>query len=242
MYIYIHIYTYIYMSYINQLIFFLHFSRAGTVHTPGTEACHTCIAFCILQLVGWQAWCHPGSAAVGECLHQLPRHTHTHTHTHLSSHPYSYNHTSPLQPGTSLSRSCLDDIRVGAGSRVGPTSFKWNNKSSAARLCGACRDGQEMGVGWDGGRSRVSGGCCRVQMEGVGSSPGLQTDSWMGGRESFAGGGGEGGKARKVSANFMTITFVFNFFSLFFSSYVIFFCCCIFALYLTFYKWYDDTT
>lgn len=39
-------------------------------------------------------------------------------------------------------------------------------------------------------------------------------------------GGEKGGKARRVSANFMTITFVFNFFFsvFFFPFYVIFFC------------------
>lgn len=78
LYIYIYIYYIIYKS----VNFFLRFSRAGTVHTPGTEACHTCIAFCILQLVGWQAWCHPGSAAVGEF-------TNTHTHPpHFSPHSF----------------------------------------------------------------------------------------------------------------------------------------------------------
>lgn len=39
------LYIYLYIVYVYQLNFFLHFSRAGTVHTPGTEACHTCIAF-----------------------------------------------------------------------------------------------------------------------------------------------------------------------------------------------------
>lgn len=46
----------------------------------------------------------------------------------------------------------------GAGLRVGPTSFKWNNKSSAARLCGACRDGWRNGCSLAKGRSKVGGG------------------------------------------------------------------------------------
>lgn len=58
----------------------------------------------------------------------------------------------------------------GVGSRAGPTSFKWNNKSSAARLCAHA----EMAGGWEGQRSVLG---VRVQMGGVGSGPGLQTDS-----------------------------------------------------------------
>lgn len=65
----------------------------------------------------------------------------------------------------------------------------------------------------------------------------------MNGREGeFGGGGGrKGGKARRVSANFMTITFVFNFF---FSLFILcdFFFWLHFDLYFTFYRWYDDIT
>lgn len=120
LYIYIYIYYIIYKS----VNFFLRFSRAGTVHTPGTEACHTCIAFCILQLVGWQAWCHPGSAAVGEF---------TNTHTPPLT-LFFASASTPRQPHIILipwhqpiqlvASHCLDDIRVGAGSKGWPSKLQ----------------------------------------------------------------------------------------------------------------------
>lgn len=164
------LYVFIYIVYIS-VNFFLHFSRAGTVHTLGTEACHTCIAFCILQLVGWQAQCHPGSAAVGEsilCLHQhifsltfcLLHRIHTHTAILYIRHA-----------------SCLDDIRVGEGGlrlvqQASSGIIKALQQGSGAHA--------DMGREWVGtGTEKVISRwkVCRVQMEGVGSSPGLQTDS-----------------------------------------------------------------
>lgn len=45
----------VYIVYINIFFFF----RAGTVHT-GYRGMPHLHCFCILQLVGWQALCHPG--------------------------------------------------------------------------------------------------------------------------------------------------------------------------------------
>lgn len=46
--------TIVYIWYILGF-FFLHFSKAGTVHTLGTEACHTCIAFAFYSWLAGQA-------------------------------------------------------------------------------------------------------------------------------------------------------------------------------------------
>lgn len=67
-------------------------------------------------------------------------------------------------------------------------------------------------------------------MEGAWSSPGLQTDSWMGGRR------GRKARQRRVIVNFVTITSVFFFFPFFVLC--AFFCC--FALDWTFYKWFHN--
>lgn len=108
---YIYVYRYIYIFYIVHMFFFvLCISSAGTGHTLGTEACHTCIAVCILQLVSWRAECRPGSAAVGKrdlhvCTNSQPhkracarpvvlsvRITPMHTHTQ----PYIMSNLTPL--------------------------------------------------------------------------------------------------------------------------------------------------
>lgn len=82
------------------------------------------------------------------------------------------------------------------------------------------------GDGWGlgKGRSKVSGGCAGFKWKVWGLAQGCrQIHEWEVGLEF---GGEKGGKARRVSANFMTITFVFNFFFsvFFFPFYVIFFC------------------
>lgn len=90
-------YIYICSIYIS-IHFFLHFSRAGTVHTPGTEACHTCIAFAFYS---WLAGRHNVIQAVLHLVSVCTNSEHTHTHTQafspslsesFASHPY--NHTS----------------------------------------------------------------------------------------------------------------------------------------------------
>lgn len=65
---------------------------------------------------------------------------------------------------------CLGDIRVGSGGGLVQQALIGIIKAVQARLCGTCRDGGEW-VRTGAGKVR---GRCRVQMEGVGSGPGLQ--------------------------------------------------------------------
>lgn len=143
------IYMYIYILFINVS---LHSSRAGTVHTHQVQR-HATLALLLHSTVGWLA----GVMSSRRCCSRWV-YLNTHTHTHLISlHP---THTvQALQPGTSLIGTLPGwHQSKGRGLRFCPTSFKWSNKSSAARLCGACRDGQEMGVAWGKLGSKVRGG------------------------------------------------------------------------------------
>lgn len=78
-------YIYICSIYIS-IHFFLHFSRAGTVHTPGTEACHTCIAFAFYS---WLAGRHNVIQAVLHLVSVCTNSEHTHTHRHFLPHSLS---------------------------------------------------------------------------------------------------------------------------------------------------------
>lgn len=86
-------YIYICSIYIS-IHFFLHFSRAGTVHTPGTEACHTCIAFAFYS---WLAGRHNVIQAVLHLVSVCTNFEHTHTHRHFLPHSLSFLHHT-LQP------------------------------------------------------------------------------------------------------------------------------------------------
>lgn len=147
--------------------FFYTFSRAGTVHTLGTEACHTCIALCILQLVrlagvmssrqccSW--WVDPVSVLCVCLLHVQPCIIITLPRWHR----------------------CKGRVE-GLVQQASNGIIKAVQQGSVAHA--------EMGGKWTGtGKVKGQWSMGGVQMEGVGSSPGLQTDSWMGGRRSLKG-------------------------------------------------------
>lgn len=105
---------------------------------------------------------------------------------------------------------------------VGPTSFKWSHKSSAARFCGACRDGREVDREGQGSVRYGQGSKWKVWGLAQGCR---QIHEWE------EGGVWKGGKPRRVSTNFMIIIFVLIFF-LFLKLYVDFF---VFGLYFAFF-------
>lgn len=144
--------------------FFLHFSRAGTVHTPGTEACHTCIAFAFYS---WLAGRHNVIQAVLHLVSVCTNSEHTHTHTGIFSltlwvfcvtpiQPYIMCNLAPASPG-SATLPRWHQIR-GRGSTADATSFKWSSKSSAARLLWHMQRGARNGWKLEQDRSKVSGG------------------------------------------------------------------------------------
>lgn len=196
--------------------FFLHFSRAGTVHTPGTEACHTCIAFAFYS---WLAGRHNVIQAVLHLMSVCTNSEHTHTHTGIFSltlrvfcvtpiQPYIMCNLAPASPG-SATLPRWHQIR-GRGSTADATSFKWSSKSSAARLLWHMQRGARNGWKLEQDRSKVSGGF-KWRVHGLAQGC-RQIHEWEV--------GGEGKQGRRASAKIVTITSVF--FSLFIY-YVLFF-------------------
>lgn len=149
------------------------------------------LLFAFYSWLSWQAWCHPGSGAAGKCILILS----ACLMCNLGHHTVRRH---PLWPSPSVNFSVLttqltseEGQRPGRGDGMGGegkggwsnklhTGFFFFWKSSAARLSGACRDtsGKWGRRGQCKGQHRAGGG--GVSMEGVGSGPGLQTDSWIG--------------------------------------------------------------
>lgn len=158
------LFTYIFIYIVYKLVVFFFYTFPGQAPYTHRVQRHATLAL-LFAFYSWLAGRHDVIQTVLQLVSISAPTLNTHTHAHIFSLSLfvssAYNHTSPSQPGTGLSR-CVTLPRwrqgKGAGSRVGPTSFKWNNKSSAARLCGACRDGRGNGCGLGQGGSKVSGG------------------------------------------------------------------------------------
>lgn len=152
-----HYFLYIQTVYIVYIYIFV-FSRAGTVHT-GYRGMPHLHCFCILQLVGWQETCHPGR------LHLVSGFLFCSRYWCITTDPYR------LLLIHTIGQVCVDSIWGGWG--LGLVQQASNG------IIKAVQQGSVLMQRWRVGDGGVKGQCW-VQMGGVGSGPGLQTDSWMG--------------------------------------------------------------